>query len=139
MSRFSIDPRLLEDTIEVMSLGCCDLRMMNETRWPWLVLIPRIDGAIEWHELFTDQRQEIDLEISRVAGVLKALTGCRKINIAAIGNMVPQLHIHVIARTDGDPNWPGPVWGYGRREPMEEQQKKLMSADIRLAIEDGIT
>jgi len=92
---------------------------MNDCRWPWFILIPRIDGAEEWHDLFTDQRQDIDLEVANVASVLKSVTGCQKINIASIGNMVSQLHIHVVARSAGDPNWPGLVWGFGERKPYE--------------------
>ncbi len=130
MTSFSLDPRLDADTIFVASLDTCELRLMNDARWPWLILVPRLEDAIEWHELFTDQRQDIDLEISQAAGILKALSGCGKINIASLGNAVRQLHIHVIARADGDPNWPGPVWGFGIREPYSDGKEEELIAMI---------
>lgn len=138
MSSFRIDPKLLSDTIDVASLEICELRLMNDSRWPWLVLIPRIRNAVEWHELFVDQRQDIDFEISQTAGLLKAFSRCEKINIAGIGNMVRQLHIHVIARKTDDPNWPGPVWGHGEREPYTEHQQEALVDALRTALESGV-
>ena len=110
---FELDKQIAKDTFPVASLDTCELRLMNDSRWPWFILVPRIDEACEWHELFTDQRQDIDFEVANVASALKAVTGCEKINIASLGNMVRQLHIHIIARNSGDANWPGPVWGFG--------------------------
>ena len=116
---FKLHSQLEADTMAIASLETCELLLMNDSRWPWLILVPRIEDAIEWHELFTDQRQDIDLEISNVASLLKAYTRCDKINVASLGNSVQQLHIHVVARSEGDANWPGPVWGYGTRVPYE--------------------
>jgi len=124
MTDFTLDPQLAADTIHVHSLDTCELLLLNDTRWPWLVLVPRIENAVEYHELFTDQRQDIDLEVANIAAILKAKTGCGKINIASIGNTVRQLHIHVIARNEGDPNWPGPVWGHGTKTPYTNEQSE---------------
>ena len=102
-----------------MELGICSLRLMNDRRWPWLILVPRIAGACEIYDL-PEADQTLIAQESAVAGrVLKRVTACEKINIAAIGNIVRQLHVHVIAREQGDANWPGPVWGYGTREQYE--------------------
>ena len=120
MSEFELDERLERDTIPVASLDFCELLLLNDNRWPWLILVPRLENAVEWHELFSDQRQDLDLEISNVAAVLKAMTECEKINIASLGNMVRQLHIHIIARNAGDDNWPGPVWGFEDAVPYSE-------------------
>ncbi len=119
MTDFKLDERLEADTHLVCELENCSLRLLDDTRWPWLVLVPRIAGAEEWHVLTKGQRIMIDDEVARVASALKEMTGCQKINIASIGNMVRQLHIHVVARNEGDANWPGPVWGFGTREPYD--------------------
>lgn len=121
MTQFTLNPNLEQDTIPVASLDTCELRLMNDSRWLWLILVPRIEDAVEWHELFADQRQDIDLEIANVAGILKGMTSCEKINIASLGNMVRQLHIHVVARNQGDANWPGPIWGFGEKATYTEQ------------------
>lgn len=117
MADFTLDERLKRDTLGVASLETCDLLLMNDSRWLWFILVPRLEDAVEWHELFADQRQDIDLEIANVAGIVKGMTSCEKINIASLGNMVRQLHIHVVARNSGDPNWPAPVWGFGEKTP----------------------
>lgn len=120
MGEFVLNAQLEADTHLVSELENCSLRLLDDARWPWLVLVPRIDGAQEWHDLTKGQRIMIDDEVTRAASALKAMTGCEKINIASIGNMVRQLHIHVIARNEGDANWPGPVWGYGKRKPYRQ-------------------
>jgi diadenosine tetraphosphate (Ap4A) HIT family hydrolase len=110
------------------------LLLANDKRWPWLILVPRMEDAVEWHELFTDQRQDIDLEIANSASVLKAITGCEKVNIASLGNMVRQLHIHVVARSNGDPNWPGPVWGYGEGAPYDPVMADKLVQNLQNAL-----
>ena len=134
MSAFTLDNRLQSDTLHVASLDTCELLLMNDCRWPWLILVPRIEDAVEWHELFTDQRQDIDLEISYVAGVLKSVIQCEKINIASLGNMVRQLHIHIVGRSQGDPNWPGPIWGFGERKAYPEDGEQELINLIRTEI-----
>ena len=120
MGEFVLNPQLEADTHLVSELESCYLRLLNDVRWPWLILVPRIVDIEEWHDLTKGQRIMIDDEVARVACALKTMTGCEKINIATIGNMVRQLHIHVIARNQEDANWPGPVWSYGEREPYEQ-------------------
>jgi diadenosine tetraphosphate (Ap4A) HIT family hydrolase len=124
MGEFVLNKQLEADTHLVCELENCSLRLLDDARWPWLVLVPRVAGIEEWHDLSKGQRIMIDDEVARIASHLKAITGCEKINIATIGNMVRQLHIHVIARNQGDANWPGPVWGYGEREPYEVDSAK---------------
>lgn len=121
MGEFVLNQQLEADTHFVSELENCSLRLPDDARWPWLILVPRIADVEEWHTLTKGQRIMIDDEVARVASALKTMTGCEKINIASIGNMVCQLHIHVIARNEGDANWPGPVWGYGERESYEPE------------------
>jgi len=124
MSEFILNERLEADTHEVCELENCSVRLLDDARWSWLVLVPRIAGAVEWHDLSKGQRIMIDDEVARTSKALKAMTACEKINIATIGNMVRQMHIHVIARNEGDANWPGPVWGFGEREPYDVDSAK---------------
>ncbi len=131
MSSFSLDPTLQADTLAIASLETCELLLMNDSRWLWFILVPRIENAVEWHELFSDQRQDIDLEIANVAGIMKAITGCEKINIASLGNSVRQLHIHVVARSEGDPNWPKPVWGFGEKSPYTPEGSTQIIEAVR--------
>ena len=135
MTEWMLNETLAGDTVYVGSLSICDLLLMNDARWPWLILVPRIPDAVELHELYTDQRQDIDMEIAYVAGVLKELAGCEKINIASIGNIVRQLHIHIIARNEGDANWPGPVWGFGTKKPYEADLAEQFTTTLRNQLE----
>ncbi|MEM9332503.1 MAG: HIT family protein [Pseudomonadota bacterium] len=120
MTEYDLDRRLADDTIHIGSLETSELLLMNDSRWFWLILVPRIEDAEEWHELHTDQRQDIDFEVANVASVLKGMSACKKVNIASLGNVVSQLHIHIVARNEGDENWPGPVWGVGEKVPYHE-------------------
>ena len=129
--KFELHPQLEADTIYIASLDTCELLLMNDSRWHWLILVPRIEEAVEWHELFTDQRQDIDFEIANTASALKAVSGCEKINIASLGNMVRQLHIHIVARYSGDANWPGPIWGYGERAPYSAEQLQSFVSNLQ--------
>ena len=131
MGDFKLNQQLVDDTHFVFELEICSVRLLDDLRWPWFVLAPRINDVKEWHDLTKGQRIMIDDEVARVAATLKILTACEKINIASIGNMVRQLHIHVIARDEGDANWPGPVWGYGIREPYDIDRAKNLIEEFK--------
>ncbi len=119
MSDFQLDYRLSDDTVYIGRHTLCEIRLMNDKRWPWLILVPTLAGAEEIHNLPVMEQAQIARETSIIAEIFKDFTNCEKINTAAIGNIVRQLHIHVIARNKGDANWPGPVWGYEKAEPYE--------------------
>lgn len=124
-----LDARLAADSVFVADLGLCQVRLMNDATYPWLLLIPRREGAIEIVDLAPQDRAMLMDEIALVSGVLRDMTGCGKLNVAALGNMVPQLHVHVIARFEGDPAWPGPVWGKVPARPYAETPRTgLVSA-----------
>ncbi|SIQ75699.1 Diadenosine tetraphosphate (Ap4A) hydrolase [Rhizobium sp. RU20A] len=116
MDTFTLDDRLATDSVPVAMLSLCELRLMRDGRWPWLLLVPRRAGLSEIFDLTAEDQALIAVETARVATLLKDLTGATKINIGALGNIIRQLHIHVIARSEGDPAWPGPVWGFGTPE-----------------------
>jgi diadenosine tetraphosphate (Ap4A) HIT family hydrolase len=114
---FALDPRLQADTQHVASLPLCEVLLMNDARYAWLILVPRRTGAVEMVDLPSAMQQELWREINHVAAALRACLPCDKLNIGALGNIVRQLHVHVIARIEGDAAWPGPVWGHGSAEP----------------------
>ncbi|MBN9078981.1 MAG: HIT family protein [Rhizobiales bacterium 65-79] len=118
---FELDRRLEADTRHVMWLGLCELRLMDDRRWPWLVLVPQRRGAVEIHDMTPLDQTLLIFETNMVAETLEDVTRCTKINTGALGNIVRQLHVHVVARSEGDPNWPGPVWGHGQREPYRRE------------------
>ncbi len=117
MHEFVLDQRLLNDTVSVATTGLCEVRLMKDRRWPWLVLVPRRADITELFELTPLDQVLLTFEIELVSSALKTVTGATKINVGALGNIVRQLHVHVIARSEGDANWPGPVWGFGKAEP----------------------
>jgi len=114
---FVLDPRLEADTQPVTALPLCDVRLMNDARFAWLVLVPRQPQLVELLDLSEQESATLWKEIRHVAAVLRAIAPCDKINIGALGNIVRQLHIHIVARKEGDAAWPGPVWSSGRAEP----------------------
>ena len=117
MVRFSLDPQLAGDTFPVATLGLCQLLLMNDRRFPWLILVPQRMDIREFHQLTPLDQTMLTFEVSTVAERLQQMTGCHKVNIAALGNQVAQLHVHVIARQTDDAAWPSPVWGSGAAEP----------------------
>lgn len=134
MTNFSLDPRLDADTLAVAQLPLSSLRLMNDSRWPWLILVPRIADACELHDLGDAEQQQLMREAALIGRVLKRATSCEKINTAAIGNILRQLHVHVISRKEGDANWPGPVWGFGMREPYEGEAANEFIATFAAAL-----
>jgi diadenosine tetraphosphate (Ap4A) HIT family hydrolase len=118
---FVLDPRLAADTIKVASLPLCDLLVMNDARYPWAILVPRIEGARELHDLSEADRTQVWAETNQVAGAIGSWAGVEKVNIGALGNVVSQLHVHVVGRHAGDPAWPGPVWGHSPRVAYGEE------------------
>ena len=110
---FALDPRLQADTHPVATLPLCELRLMDDARYPWLVLVPRRAGMVEIADLAESEQAQLWRETSQAAAALRAVAPCDKLNLGALGNIVRQLHLHVVARTEGDAAWPGPVWGSG--------------------------
>lgn len=131
---FELDMRLEADTHPLMWLGLCEVRLMDDRRWPWLILVPQRPGIEELHDLTPLDQTLLTFESNQVAAALKTVTGCLKINSGALGNMVRQLHFHIVARNEGDPNWPRPVWGYGEREPWRKEDRHALTDRIRKAI-----
>ena len=108
---FTLHSKLEADTIALGMSRLCEVRLMNDSHWPWVLLVPRVADVREIYQLPKDQQLRLAEESSLLGeGMMKAFAG-DKLNVAALGNMVPQLHLHHIVRFEGDPAWPGPVWG----------------------------
>jgi diadenosine tetraphosphate (Ap4A) HIT family hydrolase len=128
---FALDPRLAADTRPVASLPLCDVLLMNDARYPWLILVPRRAGLVEIADLRDDEQAMLWQEVNRAAAALRAVAPCDKLNLGALGNIVRQLHVHVVARVEGDAAWPGPVWGNGQAVARGDAQARLLIATLQ--------
>ncbi|TXH38528.1 MAG: HIT domain-containing protein [Rhodospirillaceae bacterium] len=120
MSEFALHPQLVQDTLTITDWPLCRVLRMNDTAYPWLILVPRRADCREITDLANTERHQLMDEISQASDALQQDCNPTKINVGALGNMVPQLHIHVIARFAGDPAWPKPVWGLQPPQPFDQ-------------------
>ena len=123
---FALDPRLAADTVPVGDLALCSVHLMDDARFPWLILVPRRGGASELTDLTAEDAAALMDEIRIAVSVMLALAKPDKVNVGALGNVVPQLHVHVVGRFLSDPAWPGPVWGHGTRTPYPPHARAQM-------------
>src|SRR5690606_7046150 len=110
-SDFELDTRLAADSVLIADGPLSQIRLMNDDRFPWVVLVPRVAGASEWIDLDGGQQRLLLAEINQISQHLKQKPNVTKLNIGALGNIVRQLHVHLVGRHEGDAAWPGPVWG----------------------------
>jgi diadenosine tetraphosphate (Ap4A) HIT family hydrolase len=134
METFHLHPTLEADTTHIADWGFSRVLLMNDARYPWLILVPRRAGLSEIHDLKHAERMVLVEEINRASIGLKSLTGAKKINTGALGNMVHQFHVHVVARHEGDAAWPGPVWGSGAAVAYEQSVKAALMDNLRAAL-----
>ena len=127
---FSLDKRIERDSFLLAELPLCQLRLQNDQRYPWLVLVPKIDNVTEVHDLNEQQVIQLIKESSSVSRVLKDLTDCKKVNVANLGNVCEQLHWHIVARNEADLTWPGPIWGVGNAIPWDEKKRLEFSQSL---------
>lgn len=116
VSDFPLDPRLAADSVFVLDGPLSQIRLINDTRFPWLVLVPRLPGVTELPELSDEQQHTLLVELNRAGRAVRQEPKVNKVNIGALGNIVRQLHIHVVGRHEDDAAWPAPVWGSGAAE-----------------------
>lgn len=129
---FQLHPQLKADTLIVTDLALCRVLLMNNALFPWLVLVPKLDEAREILDLTQGQRHLLMDEIAHICETMQDIFKPQKLNVAALGNQVPQLHVHVIARFLADAAWPNPVWGKGG-EPYGDARPVLENLKRRLA------
>ncbi|MGJ7904549.1 HIT domain-containing protein [Lysobacter sp. 1R34A] len=121
MNHWHLHPQLADDTHPVAQFELSELRLMDDANHPWLILVPRVDGAVELIDLDEAQQIALTREIARASRALQAAFKPYKLNVAALGNLVPQLHVHVIARYREDIAWPRPVWGMASAQPYSPE------------------
>ncbi|MGO1502197.1 MAG: HIT domain-containing protein [Marinobacter sp.] len=119
---YRLHERLAADTVSLGFSPLCEIRLMNDQSWPWVLLVPALAGIREIYELSAEQQQVLMQESSALSRGLMEAFGGDKLNVAALGNMVPQLHLHHIVRFEGDPAWPGPVWGQQKPVPYDDDR-----------------
>lgn len=119
MMHFTLDQRLAADSLPLCQTEISVLRVIRDARFAWLVLIPMRDGLADLVDLSPEDEARVMTDIRAVSLALRDVTGCDKLNVASLGNMVRQLHVHIIARFESDAAWPGPVWGVGQAEPFD--------------------
>ena len=134
MASFELNERLRADSQLVTNLGLCQLRLMEDSRWPWFVLIPQRPGIEEVFELTPLDQAMLTFETNLVGQALKKSTNATKINVGALGNIVRQLHVHVIARQENDANWPGPIWGFGARQAYDDTARQQLITKVMESI-----
>lgn len=131
---FALDPQLAADGFDLGGLGLCRLLLMNDARYPWCVLVPQRPGVREIHHLAEADRLALLDESCRLAQAMERLFAPDKLNVAALGNVVAQLHIHHVARYRADAAWPGPIWGQGARQPYGARLQAQRSEALRAAL-----
>lgn len=131
MNAWQLDPQLASDSHPVTRTALCEIRLMDDANYPWLIVIPQVDGARELFDLDAAQRTQLIEDVTLAGTALNALFTPDKLNVAALGNLVPQLHVHVVARHVDDPAWPAPVWGRVQAQPYSPE---ALTARIRLLL-----
>ena len=133
-TNFEVHSQLLDDCEQLGNLDLCSVLLMRDARFPWLILVPRIDGLRDLHDLPATYREQAFTEIEITSEALRTYTSADKINVAALGNMVPQLHIHVIGRREDDAGWPAPVWSAGPAITLEGADLKERVTALKILV-----
>ena len=134
---FELDPRLAVDSHLLAEGPLSQLRLMDDLRFPWLLLVPQVAGASELSDLDAAQQAQLLAEVEQANRALRAWQACDKLNLGALGNIVRQLHVHLLARREGDAAWPGPVWGSGAMERATQEARVQRLAQLRALLEPG--
>lgn len=133
---FILDPRLEQDTLLVGDFPLCRLLLMNDAKYPWFILVPRREAVSELFQLDASDQQQLWQETTALAEIVKDSFGAQKMNVATLGNVVSQLHMHVIARSRGDAAWPEPVWGKHPAQPYSTEQVAAIRSKLRTVLTD---
>lgn len=132
---FILDPRLETDSIFICDLPLCQVRLENVRNFPWLILVPRVDNLTEVHQLSVEQQAQLMNESSRCAQALNQCFALDKINVGALGNVVSQLHWHVVGRRTDDDAWPKPVWGFSPTDAWTTCEQTALQTQLQALLE----
>ena len=133
---FTLDQRLQQDTLLLGDFPLCRLLLMNDANYPWFILVPRRDEVSELFQLDAQEQQQLWRESTELAEVLKDTFKADKMNVATLGNVVSQLHMHVIVRRKDDPAWPAPVWGKHPAKAYSDEQVAALRDKLRMVLDD---
>lgn len=133
---FTLDQRLQQDTVLLGDFPLCRLLLMNDANYPWFILVPRRDEVSELFQLDAQEQQQLWRESTELAEVLKDTFKADKMNVATLGNVVSQLHMHVIVRHKDDPAWPAPVWGKHPAKAYSDEQVAALRDKLRMVLDD---
>ena len=129
MGSFTLDPRLEAATIPYRRVAGFEVLLVNDSRWPWVMIVPAIPDVTELTDM-SEAQMRVMMKLARnLTLVLKHMHPDHSTNVASLGNVVSQFHLHIVARREGDPNWPGPVWGYGEAVPYRDAQAQVDKFD----------
>lgn len=131
---FEINPRIRADTVPVAEWPLCSVLLMNDSTYPWLLLVPRREGVVEITDLPPEDQHALLDEIARASKALRQAVSPHRINVAALGNVVAQLHVHVIARDTDDASWPRPVWGAVPARPYGPEELEARLTELRAVL-----
>jgi diadenosine tetraphosphate (Ap4A) HIT family hydrolase len=136
---FTLDPRLQQDTVVIGDFTLCRLLLMNDAQYPWFILVPRREEVCELFQLDSADQRLLWQETTELAEALKDTFAADKMNVATLGNVVSQLHMHVIVRRREDPTWPAPVWGKLTAQPYSAEQLAAVLAKLRMVLADDFS
>ncbi|MCP4355069.1 MAG: HIT family protein [Proteobacteria bacterium] len=131
---FKLDERIENSTVQLGMMGISRVLLSKDANYPWVLLIPEIEGATEMHELTQEQQQDVTKAMTFVSTILKDYFKADKMNVANLGNIVSQLHIHVVARFEGDLAWPDPIWGHSPAKEYEQQKFETLCKDLKTVL-----
>jgi diadenosine tetraphosphate (Ap4A) HIT family hydrolase len=131
---FCLDSRLKNDTINIGKLQLSQALLMNDSRYPWIILVPELENVYEWTDLSKEQQITLHDESLLIQKVLKDLYDGQSLNVGKLGNIVAQFHLHHIVRFENDPAWPGPVWGHSSAVNYSPQELESRISEIKQAI-----
>lgn len=133
---YQLHPQLEKDTHKIGEYALSDVLLMNDARYPWVILVPKREAMRELHDLTDDEIQQLMRESSFTAKAMVNLFGADKMNVAALGNIVEQLHLHHVARFSTDEAWPKPIWGMGNAQPYSDVAASVMLSQLRRELGD---
>jgi diadenosine tetraphosphate (Ap4A) HIT family hydrolase len=119
---WTLDDRLEKDTILIYSGSQCQIRLMNDKRWPWIIVVPTGHDLVDIDDYQKSDLNPIMMVLHDISGTLKAMNLCQSTNVGTLGNVVKQMHWHVVGRSEDDPNWPAPVWGFEKPVPYGKDE-----------------
>lgn len=135
-TNWTLHPRLQQDSLLITELATCTVRLLDDRRFPWLLLIPRVVGASSWFDLDQQTQRDVTAELDAVGRILTERFQPDRLNVGMIGNIVEQLHIHCVVRRETDSAWPGVVWGHGRPEPYDRSDAAGLCREIASGLRD---